>query len=970
MRLTTLLITVAAAASLPGIGAERISLNSIDGSAPWQVARQVDVMGRTGAYLSTPGNVMEGAVPALVPGTTFASFVAAGREENPEWGDNIYLVDETWYNRPMWYRVEFPTPAINPGQRVWLHFDNTHRYASFYFNGTKISGTIGTARDVKGHMQRSRFDVTDLLASDGNNAVAVLITDPDQKKTRDPSQTYVNWCSPSYMSAAGWDWMPYVPGRLAGITGNVYLRVTGDAVLEDPWVRSELPADDLAELWVKTGVRNAADKAVSVTLRGTITPGDISFEKSVALGAGETGEVVFDKSVFEQFTIRNPRLWWPNGYGAPNLYNCRLECVVDGEISDTRDVTFGIRKYEYEKVANSEGYPVWRFKINGKPVYLKGGNWGISEYLLRCHGEEYDTKIRRHEDMNFNMIRLWAGCVTDDEFYDYCDRRGIMVWDDFWMVFSFFGVSERDVFCANALDKVRRLRNHPCIALWCGANETHPDDELDNYLSELIATEDGNDRMYKPCSNDDGLSGSGWWMNRTPDEHFESAANALAFGDNAYRFTDTSGYGLRSELGMGTFPQYESVDLFMPGDKQWPLPDDETLGKVDDTTWNHHFYGKEGSQADPAKYKRTVNSQYGESQSLQEFCEKSQLLNIECMKGMFEAWNDKLWNDASGLLIWMSNPAYPSFLWQTYDYYHDATGAYWGAKHACEHWHIQWNTRTGSVKVINTSGSDLTGCTASASVYDITGRCLTECARTAAVNVAAASKEEAFILSPAGNAAAGVRFVRLTLTDAVGNTLSENLYWHNCADKYDYRALAAMPAAQLQCEVAPVPGEETRFTVTLENVSEAVAFATRLRVVNPVTGERILPVFMSDNFVTLMPGETRDIMVEAPAELLRQGADVLVKQFRHPEFKGASTAAGLDAVCADADAGNLRVYSSGNRELTVGWDGGGTRRVRVFSPDGMVVADRIIDSTGTFMLPTGGIYIVAVGDMTRKIVVK
>ena len=243
--------------------------------------------------------------------------------------------------------------------------------------------------------------------------------------------------------------------------------------------------------------------------------------------AGVNREITWDKSVFKSLVINNPQLWWPNGYGEQNLYSCHLECLVNGKVSDSRDVTFGIRKYEYEKVNNSSNQPVWRFKVNGKPVYLKGGNWGISEYLLRCHGEEYEEKILLHKDMNFNMIRLWSGCVTDDEFYDYCDRHGIMVWDDFWIVFSYFGVSEKDVFKENALDKVRRLRNHPSIALWCGANETHPKKELDDYLRAMVAREDRNDRMYKSCSNQDGLSGSGWWGNQPPRHHSTLRAATL-----------------------------------------------------------------------------------------------------------------------------------------------------------------------------------------------------------------------------------------------------------------------------------------------------------------------------------------------------------------------------------------------------------------------------------------------------------
>ena len=194
--------------------------------------------------------------------------------------------------------------------------------------------------------------------------------------------------------------------------------------------------------------------------------------------------------------VDHPKLWWPNGYGAPNLYTCKLTCSVDGKVSDVKEMTFGIKKYEYKMVDNVVGYPVLTFFINGQKIYLKGGNWGMSEYLLRCQGKEYETKIRLHKEMNYNMIRLWTGCVTDDEFYDYCDKYGIMVWNDFWLYVAYNDVAQPEAFKANALDKVRRLRNHPSIAIWCGANETHPAPDLDNYLREMIAKEDNNCLLY------------------------------------------------------------------------------------------------------------------------------------------------------------------------------------------------------------------------------------------------------------------------------------------------------------------------------------------------------------------------------------------------------------------------------------------------------------------------------------------
>jgi len=660
-----------------------VSLNSSNPNIVWEIKPQAEV-NFSGNQISVPGFQFGDYVIGIVPGVVFTSYVAAGKEKDPNFSDNIYKVDETFYNRPFWYRTEFEVPAsYKKGQRIWINFDGTNRFADFYLNGTKISGTPTSVKDVSGHMLRSKFDITDIVNVSGKNAVAVLIWDADQKKRRDSKEAFGVASSPTYLAAAGWDWMPYVPGRLAGITGNVYLKISGDVVMVDPWVRSELPSKDLAEISIMPNIQNVSSTNQNVTLSGLIQPGNISFIKNIILSKGETTNFSIDKNEFSQLVINNPKLWWPNGYGDPNLYTCNLKCIIDGEISDEKEIKFGIRKYEYKMIDNKVGWPVLTLYINGQKLFVKGGNWGMSEYLLRCHGNEYQTKISLHKDLNFNMIRCWTGCVTDDEFYDYCDQYGIMVWDDFWLYVAFNDVAQPEAFKANALDKVRRLRNHPCIAVWCGANETHPKPELDNYLRDMIAKEDHNDRLYKSCSNQDGLSGSGWWGNQPPKHHFETSGSNLAWNDPPYPYGPDYGYGFRTEIGTATFPAYESVIKFMPQDQLWPLPTDEQLKNDDNTIYNKHFFGKEASNANPVNYKRSVNTEFGESANLQEFCEKAQLLNIEVMKGMYEAWNDKMWNDASGLLIWMSQSAYPSFVWQTYDYYYDATGAYWGAKKAC-----------------------------------------------------------------------------------------------------------------------------------------------------------------------------------------------------------------------------------------------------------------------------------------------
>ncbi|WP_114789118.1 glycoside hydrolase family 2 TIM barrel-domain containing protein [Niabella yanshanensis] len=897
MMLRVLLAMVLLAVSQHTWAQEKISLNS-DNKVAWQI-KPLSEVGIDGQKISTPGASFRNYIAGVVPGTVFTAYVNAGHVSNPDYSDNIYQVDESLFNRPFWYRAEFKLPAsYHQGQRVWLHFDNTNRYADFYCNGVKLSGTAHSTKDVSGHMLRTKYDITGIVNQEGINAVAVLITDADQKKTRTAKEGFGVTASPTYLAAAGWDWMPYVPGRLAGITGNAYLEITGDVVMEDPWVRSQLESDEYAYLFLSSAIRNTAMTEKEVTVSGTVNPGNITFSKKIRVPAQSVSTIRFNKADFEQLIVHHPKLWWPNGYGDPNLYTCTLTCSADNVVSDTREITFGIRKYEYQFVKNKKGWPVMNFLVNGRKIYLKGGNWGMSEYLLRCHGKEYETKIKLHKDMNYNIIRTWTGCVTDDEFYEYCDKYGIMVWEDFWLYVAYNDVASDGDFIANAVDKVRRLRNHPSIALWCGANETHPKPALDDRLRAIVAQEDHNDRMYKSSSNQDGLSGSGWWGNQPPRHHFETSGSNLAWNKPAYPYGTDHGYGMRSEIGMATFPNFESVKQFIPANQWWPLPSDEALKNADSTVWNRHFFGKEASNANPVKYKASVDTQFGVSQSLEAFCEKAQYLNIEVMKGMYEAWNDKMWNDAAGLIIWMSQSAYPSFVWQTYDYYYDATGAYWGAKKACEPVHIQWNAANNAVKVINSTLSEIKDLTATATIYNIHGKALPGYASVANVNIAAGNIKEAFTLN-LDNARIGsnsldrlspLHFIKLELKDRKGNVLADNFYWRNGLKELDYTALNDLPSANMSLEIKErrAAADSGRLTVMITNHSKTIAFGNRIRLVDRKTKARILPVIMSDNYFTLMPGERKQVTIEATAGQLANGADVLLKQYGYKEQKKLS----------------------------------------------------------------------------------
>jgi hypothetical protein len=678
-------------------------LNSSNSAITWKVKAESDVADM--AAINKIGFNTDSWVKATVPGTVFGDYVNAGLEKDPNFGDNIYKIDKSKYNRNFWYRTEFSVPSDYTKEKIWLNFKGINRKADIYLNGIKLGS-------LDGFMQRGNYDISDMVNKNRANVLSVLVYCPKLPIT--------NYQSPTYISSDGWDWMPSVPGLDMGITDEVYLSNTGTATIIDPWIRTDLPTNGRADLTIKLDVKNSSNDFQQGTVTGVINPGNIQFSQKVFIGANSSASVTFDKRRFSEMMINDPKLWWPNGYGDPNLYTCDFTVKLGDEVSDTKRVTFGIKKYSYDTVGN-----VLHVYVNGTKVFLKGGNWGMSEYMLRCRGKEYDLKLKYHKEMNFNVVRNWIGSTTDEAFYDACDKYGIMVWDDFWLNSIDNLPNDITTFNSNAVEKIKRFRNHPSIMLWCGDNEGYPHPPLNGWLREDVSAYDGDDRRYQPNSHAGSLTGSGPWTNADLKWYFTKAPSG--FGGN-------QGWGLRSEIGTAVFTNFESFKKFMPKEDWWPR----------DQMWNKHFFGPSAGNAGPDHYDETITKRYGAPTGIEDYCRKAQLLNIETNKAMYEGWEDNMWEDASGIMTWMSQSAYPSFVWQTYDYYYDLTGAYWGAKKACEPLHIQWNPATNSVKVINTTRKDAEGLTAEGAIYNKDGKIVKEFSHSVQTDAPANAATEAF----------------------------------------------------------------------------------------------------------------------------------------------------------------------------------------------------------------------------------
>jgi hypothetical protein len=850
----------------------------------WKLFPQNEV--NTAEKISAPGFSVNDWVDAIVPGTVFHSYVVAGKESNPDYADNIYKVDKAKYNKPYWYRTEFSTKNLTAGKRIWLNFNGVNKRAEVYLNGKHI-GTI------KGLAQRAKYDITDMVSSTKPNAIAVLIVPPSAEFG------LANRQAPTYLSSGSWDWMPAVPGLNSGLTDTVSITTTGPVTIEDPWIHATLPNKNLANLTVNVKLTNASSAAVTGRLKITVNPGNITINRPVTLAAKSSQIVNYDKDQYAQLSIKNPKLWWPNGYGSKadgtqNLYICSVSFDVNEGPSDKATKSFGIRKITADTTALNG--PM-RLYINDVPILLKGGNWGMSDYMLKVRGKDYDTRIRFHQEMNFNMIRNWTGEVTDEAFYNYCDKYGIMVWDDFWLN-NFGPIDSLGIFKDNAIEKVKKLRDHPSIVIWCGANEGVPGGDpkgpLSNAIMAAINDNDGKDRLYIPRSNagttnpnfsihggSHNLSGSGIWGNVDPKTYFTDPHNGYLFSKGSW--------GMRSELGSAAFVNVESFKKFMPQD-YWVAP---TTKSVDSKTnmWAKHYFstdGELGGGSQPVKYINSVNDSYGTATSLEDFCKKAQLLNVETTKAMFEAWNDHMWKDASGLLIWMSQSAYPSMIWQTYDYYYDFTGAYFGAKTACEPVHIQWNASTNSVKVINNKPYAIQGFTAEAKVYNINGQLVPGYTQTKKLNIDSVSATEAFVAFAGADKSplSDVHFLKLKLYDAKGKVVSENFYW--IGDTYlNYTALNKMPAVGVSLRVSAPKistaknGVNKLLTYTLTNSSKTTAaFGIRAQLLNG-KGAQILPALYNDGYFSLMQGESKTLVVEVDPELLGNKYSLDVKAYNN-----------------------------------------------------------------------------------------
>ncbi len=405
-------------------------------------------------------------LPAKVPGDVHIDLMEAGEGPDPFFGLNAdlwrWVEEKDW-----WYRLDFKMPKLSGG-RAFLVFEGIDTFATIFLNGQKIAENFNMFTPIE-------IDVTDIGKQGEENKLAVRIASPIfSVDIRVDEKVGFDWNLPRLFARKaqfnyGWDIAPRLVS--VGIWRPVRLEIYEKGRIKDIWIRT-LSYDG----------RNAFLKAEVETEFFEKLTGEVWFV--LELYEGEK-KVVERKTTFSSsesrphisldLDVRNPRLWYPNDMGEPFLYSYKASLICNNKEIDSWQGNFSIRTVELVQEPQKEGGTSFYFKVNGEKIFVKGFNWTPADALpARITQERYEALLRLVYEAGANMLRVWGGGIYEPEiFYNLCDRLGIMIWQDFMFACGYY--PQREEFLREVSREaeivIKRLRHHPCLALWSGGNE-------------------------------------------------------------------------------------------------------------------------------------------------------------------------------------------------------------------------------------------------------------------------------------------------------------------------------------------------------------------------------------------------------------------------------------------------------------------------------------------------------------------
>lgn len=658
MKYTFIRILTLAAASLIAVGADA-SVSCRDINDGWRFRQ-----GRGEIWY-----------PATVPGTVHTDLMANEIIEDPFFRLNERAVQ--WVDKEDWMYETMLTPTADElsAQNQDLVFYGLDTYADVYLNGSPILNADNMHRTW-------RVNIKDKLKP-GENKLEVYFhspikidlpkcdlydygfnTGPDQSQNGGIFDKLVSIFARKAGYHYGWDWGPRLV--TSGIWRPVVLETWNGPKIDDVQVIQNEVNGAKADLTLIAEVLSDSDDNAKIEFKAD---GKSLASKEVALKKGLNRIEVAAQ-------VKKPRLWWPNGLGEPYLYYFTTT-VTAAAGSDNNSQEIGLRSIKLHNDKDQYGHNLY-FEVNGKPVFMKGVDMvPLDNFLPRITHEKYEKHVLDAKNVNMNMIRVWGGGVyEDDYFYQLCDRNGMLVWQDFMFACSTYPADEKFLTSIRheAVDNVRRLRNHACIALWCGNNECQDVfygwGNRKKYYEEKgvlpllesqfkamyfktlpeVVKEYGGGTAYRPSSPfafedtpSDGINGDdhywGVWHGRDSIGHY-NVKRARFF----------------SEYGFQSFPEFESVKLYAPQERDWDINSEVMMA-----------HQRAGSYANNL-IREYMADEFRVPDNFEDFLYVGMILQGDAIKTAMEAHRRDM-PYCMGTLVWQHNDCWPVASWAGRDYY-------------------------------------------------------------------------------------------------------------------------------------------------------------------------------------------------------------------------------------------------------------------------------------------------------------
>ena len=806
---------------------------------------------------------------AEVPSTVLHTLVENGVYKDIYRDDNLEKIPAAIFKKSWWYRTQFDLNTVP--EVLLLHLEGINYKANIWLNGNQIADT----GRIKNTFRQFRLNISDFI-HEGKNTLAIEVFPP----------------RPGDFSIGFVDWNPEPPDRNMGLFRRVYLEANAGVGLSEPFIVSELNKE-LTEATLTASVEVTNYHHTDLLGEVILKVNGKKLVKPVTLIAGKKKKVVFSADDFPELKIKDPELWWPHTLGNPHLYHADFEFHESGIGIDKKSIDFGIRTVSsFFTKSGSRG-----FKINGEKILIRGGGW-VDRLLLDDTPESIQSQLEYVKDMNLNTIRLEGFWGKDQTMYNLCDRMGILVmvgWSCQWEWEDYLGKptseeyggiltsKEIDMMSRAWQDQIVWLRNHPSIFTWMGGSDCKPKPELEKKYFEIFSGYDST-RVYLASAKEwTSLAGPTGVKMRGP----------YAYEPPVYWFSDTlygGAFGFNTETGPGAqVPPLESIKKMISPQHLWPI----------DKIWDYHCGRNEFNTLD--RYTRALEARYGKAENVEDYAKKAQVMNYELMRPMLEAFSAYRYK-ATGVIQWMLNSAWPEMYWQLYDYYLMPNGAYYGAKKASQSRHVIYDYAHNSLYAVNDKLEAINNCRVKIQVFD--NRSVLKFEKELPVDLPANASSEIFSL-PEFNRSAPLYFLDVRLYDSNGKELDNNFYWlsakkdildyqaevpgwyyHTPSKQYaDLTALNRLPEVRVTSDLKLRNGNDlTIFEVTLKNESNTIAFFLNPAIRDKKTGQTILPVLWSDNYVSLLPGETRTLTAKiGNSNLKDKNPELVVKGYNLKE---------------------------------------------------------------------------------------